>query len=396
MAWIVILSGLGSGGIAGQDRPDEGGPVEPARLASANNEFGFRLLRIVREEGKNTFLSPASVAIALHMTANGALGETRREMLETLRAPQATAKDLNPAAEALLAGLKRDEAGMRIRVANSLWGGKGRVQWVPAFVEMSRKHYDAPVTALDFDDPGAVKTINEWVAKRTEGKIAGLLDRIPGDAVAYLVNAVYFKGDWRWEFDAKKTEPAAFAGSGTKVRLMRVKSRFAYRKGEGYAAAALPFGKASDASLVLVLPDPGRGLGEVLAAMNGDRIKEIAAAPPTEGTVLLPRFTVRWKLDLADPLREMGMKRAFGADDFSAMGTSPMGPLYVGRVLHEAVIEVNEKGAEAAAATAVEMKPGGMVRPPWELRCDRPFLFAIYDAKSESVLFLGTFEAPAE
>lgn len=377
------------------------GAVEPTRLAEAHNAFGFDLLRAVRVEGSNVFLSPSSVAIALHMAANGAVGETRNEMLDALHSPRAGVRELSEANQSFLARLNRKDAGVRMQAANSIWAGEGRVRLIPAFVELSKKHFDAPVRTLDFSNSGAVKTINEWVSKATEGKITSLIDRIPSDAVAYLMNAVYFKGEWQIEFDAKKTERVEFKradGRRPKVHLMYAKSGFSYQKEDDFAAVSLPFGKDSDVSMVVMLPDSGKGVKDLLPRLDATMLKETVSAPISEGVVRLPRFQFRWKKDLAEPLQGLGMKRAFDGKlaDFSEMGISPLGPLYIGRVLHEATIEVNEKGAEAAAATAVEMKAKGEPAPPWELRCDRPFLFAIYDRKTDSVLFVGTLENPAE
>jgi len=380
-------------------------PLEPATekakaAAKANNEFGLALARKLYKPGKNLVMSPTSIAFAMHMAAGGADGETRKQMLDALRTPGLDLKAQGEQNQALVLDYRHPWLGVQLDIANSLWADSKRMKFLPEYQQWAETYLHAQARSLDFADSKTLAEINGWCSKNTNGLIPSILDEIPADAVAYLINAVYFKGQWAILFNEKDTtqQPFHLADGKTKdVPLMTLEEKFAYMKHEGFTTVALKYGNKSAMSFIVALPDKDKTIKQTLDALDADKLARAHGTRASKGTVELPRFKLEYGQELGGLLAEMGMKQAFdpASADFSKLGQSTQGALYISRVLHKAVIEVNEKGAEAAAVTAVEMKPtSAETDGPWRLRADRPFVFAIYDGRTGSVLFLGACEQP--
>lgn len=369
-------------------------------LVAANNEFGFDLFNQLRaqDKDKNLFVSPLSMATALAMTYNGAAGETHLAMKRALKYGSMNHADINQSSSALLAKLKSADPKVELLIANSLWARQG-VQFNPAFLDRNRQFFGAEVAALDFASPQAVKTINGWVSENTKGKIPSIIEQIDGNMVMFLINAVYFKGQWQKKFDAAKTQPQPFhlASNSTKQTPMMAQSgSFQYFKGENFQAVSLPYGQGG-AALYLFLPNEGVSLSSWLAGLSFQNWQQwMGSFRNAPGDVKLPRFKMEYSRDLNNPLKALGMGVAFeqGKADFSGMREQK--DLYISQVKHKAIIEVNEEGSEAAAATSVGMSTTSMRREPerFSFVADRPFLLAIRDQQTGAILFLGAVFEP--
>lgn len=384
------------------------GPIEPLEppteiakaAAKANNAFGLELGRKLHKPGKNLLISPTSIAMAMHLAAGGAGGDTRAQMLQALRMPGLDLEAQGAHNQALLLDYNHPWRGVQLHIANSLWADSRRMQLLPQYRQWAETYLHAQGNSLDFTGDKAPGEINGWCAQKTNNLIPRILDEIPADAVAYLVNAVYFKGDWAVLFNEKDTsqQPFYMADGKTKdVPLMMLKDNFGHVKHDGFTTVTLRYGNKSALSFIVALPDKDKTIRQTLDALDAEKLYRAHSADPTEGTVELPRFRLEYAQELRANLAEMGMKQAFdpATADFSRLGTSTQGSLYISQVLHKAVIEVNETGSEAAAVTAVEIilasaEPDG----PWRFRADRPFVFAIYDGRTGGVLFLGACEQP--
>jgi serpin B len=264
------------------------------------------------------------------------------------------------------------------------------------------------VRALLFADPGTLRTINDWVKERTAGKISELLDRIPRDAAGYLISAVHFKDAWHKAFDKAQTQQADFTllgGRREKVEMMNAAAHYPYVETGEYQGVGLEFGPRRHLVMWFIVPAPGKRLSQVVSLLDAEKLKEIAASPRRRGSVSIPRFKVRYKTELSDALRDMGIEQAFDPHtaDFSHF-SSNQGRFALSRVLHEAVLEVDEKGAEAAAATGVEAVATSVAiahEKPFRFVADQPFLVAIMDAGppsgdgSGALLFAGSIYDPA-
>lgn len=387
---------------ASEDRIDpEAPPDDLADLARANTAFAFDLYHqlTAEEPDADHFVSPVSISMALAMTWAGARGETEAAMADALRFPfdQDTLHDaFNALDQALAARSEPDElddedAGdpPELNIANALWPHEG-ITLDESFKETLANHYGARPVALDFDDEeNAAATINDWVATATEDRIQDLID--PAHltrAILVLTNAIYFLAGWAEDFDETDTYETTFTGQdgtdGT-VQMMTQAESFPYAAFDGHQAIELPY-VGGNLSMLVLLPEPGAfesfeaDLDQARLAAVIDRLED------THGRIELPRFELETSYELPKHLEALGMGVAFRPEaDFTGMGADA----WIGNVLHDAYVAVDEEGTEAAAATAVIMVDSGPPPEAFEMVVDRPFVFAIRDRPTDSVLFLG-------
>ncbi|NSW80082.1 MAG: serpin family protein [Chthonomonadetes bacterium] len=406
----VLMAGCGSvatTGVGNEPSPQQNNnrttetprKVDP-KLIEANNRFGFALLHALREadKGKNILLSPASITLALAMTYNGAAGETEQAMAKAMSLGEMDRETLNQAVLDLRQSLQNADSKVELTIANSLWARQG-VTFKQQFLEVNKQYYSAQISVLDFSDPNAPATINRWVDGNTKGKIKKIVDNIPANTVMFLINAIYFNGKWQKPFDKSLTQQKPFHlanGEQKPVPMMKQTGRFSYLKGEGFQMVSLPYG-GGRFSMVIVLPDEGVSLSEWMGTLDANRWKEwTSRLVMTDGELQLPRFKMDYGRTLNDALKSLGMEVAFLPDraDFSGMRNER--DLFLQKVHHQAVVEVDEEGTEAAAVTSVQVGITSVQqpRPPFKMVVDRPFLFAIRDTRAGIVLFLGAVYDP--
>ncbi len=371
-----------------------------SRLVAANTAFGFKLFAEVAKQdaGKNVFISPASVGLALAMTYNGAVGETKQGMERALEIQGMHHDELNRAYAQLRKALESADPKVELNIANSLWARKG-VTFNPAFIERDKQFYGAEVTALDFGDPAAPATINSWVSDKTKGKINHIVDQIDAQSILFLINAIYFKGKWSIELDKAKTKEdtfTTFAGQQKRVPMMHQTGKYNYYEAKEFQAVSIPYGDGR-ASLYVFLPAASSSLDAFqknLTAANWETwMKQFTQ---TDGSIAVPRFKVEYEVGLNDALKALGMGIAFDANraDFSGI-VQGSERAYISRVKHKTFAEVNEEGTEAAAVTSVEMRTtSARVQKTFQLIVNRPFLCAIRDNQTGTVLFVGSITDP--
>ena len=360
-------------------------------VASANTRFGFKLLHDLREQDPegNIFISPLSISIALTMTYNGAVGETERAMAEVLEIDGLDLSTINNSNRALRNSLENPDPKVEISIANSIWSRQG-VDFNPDFLERNRLFFGAEIASLDFSSPQATEIINEWVNTNTNGKIEKIVDSINPQTLLFLINAIYFKGNWQDEFNKSRTRTGTFHlsdGSEKQVQMMRREGEYPYFRGETFEATSLPYGDGR-VGMYIFLPNRDSNLNKFLGNLNTENwMGWISQFGNRRQTMMLPRFKLEYEVRLNDTLEALGMGIAFGGGaDFSGMGPS----LFISEVRHKTFVEVNEEGTEAAAVTAVV----GVKSLPPAFRVDRPFFFAIYDTETETILFMGTITEP--
>jgi serine protease inhibitor len=373
--------------------PRDLSPAE-VRIVEAANAFAFDVLRVATRElpsDSNAFLSPLSASMALSMALNGANGETLDSMQTTLRLTGLTEAEVNEGYQSLIALLRGLDPRTEMRIANSLWGHDG-FQLEPEFIEKGRIFFDAELRTIDFASPEALAAINDWVSEETNGRIPRLLDEI-GEEILFLVNAIYFKGKWRETFDPKDTENGTFHagdGRGRAASLMHQEETLLYHETNEYQAVDLLYGNGAFAMTVL-LPKGGRPPAQLLAALDPAAWEALTQAFDEQKVNLtFPRFRLEYARKLKPDLEALGMAIAFDRNraDFYRIADVRPDRLYLTRVDQKTFVEVNEEGTEAAAATAVGV--GVISAPPvYEMRVDRPFVFAIRERLSGTVLFLG-------
>jgi serpin B len=371
------------------------------KIVPANNHFGFRLFdQLLQQDlGKNVFMSPASVTIALAMTYNGAAGHTQTAMAKTLGLENLTLEEVNQANLALRnVLLHQANSDMSLLIANSLWLNQD-FRLEPAFLTPTQQYYAANVTNADFQSPTTVSDINQWVHENTQGKIGPMVQHLDPLTTLVIINAIYFKGTWEKPFkkrDTKEREFTLLTGETKRVPMMYQESYYSYYQGNNYQAVRLPY-KGSSLSMTVFLPDRGTRLENFPLRDHWQEWR--AGNTPREGTLVLPRFNVEYEVTLNEALQALGMAEAFSQDqaDFSQMAKVPKSQnIYLSQVKHKTFVEVNEEGTEAAAVTCCDMEMGECVPEPepFEMIIDHPFLFTIQDDSTGTVLFLGAIVEP--
>lgn len=359
-----------------------------------NAAFAVNLYRELGAAEGNIFFSPYSISSALGMTYAGARGNTATEMKETLKF-ELTQGQLHSAFKELNQQLTANEreADQKLNIANGLCLTGGDVS--KEFKALLKEHYDAEFFAGELDK------INEWVNRKTEGKIEKILERLDPDSVCVLLNAIYFKGAWESQFKEEHTRSAPFTLSSTKqvtVPLMYQKCDLKILKKQGFQVAAIPY-KGSRMSMIVLLPQEVDGLTKLEEQLTDQHLEqwlaELDKTTVRKIQLFMPKFRLETGYDLVPPCKTLGMKDAFdttGKADFSGMGW-PKGKLWISQIKHKAFVEVNEEGTEAAAATAVEMATKSARLYP-VFRADHPFLFMIRDNQTGSILFMGRLVDP--
>ena len=364
------------------------------RMVSAGNSFGFELFRAVQrtQPGENLFLSPTSASMALGMTLNRAAGTTLDSMRVALAMAGAPIGEINAGYRSLIDLLRGLDARVEFAIANSIWARQG-MPFAPAFLDAGKTAFDAEIRAMDFAAPATLTTINQWVSDQTKARIPTIVDQIAPDDVMFLINAIYFKGSWRLSFDPAKTQDLPFhAADGTSrnVPTMRLDPEpLRHGSVEGHEVVELLYGNGAFV-MTLVLPAAGRSLTDLTEGLDPGRWAEWTGALAEHKLGLtLPKFKLEYQRELKDDLSALGMRIAFDPDraDFSGMLGGPVaGNLYISKVIQKTFVEVNEEGTTAAAATSVGIS---VTSAPLTIQFDRPFLFALRERHSGTILFLG-------
>jgi serpin B len=372
-------------------------PLEK-RLVESDNKFGLKLFReVVHAEAgknKNVFISPLSVAMALAMTLNGANGGTLEAMQETLELAGLSTEEINQSYKSLIELLVQLDPKVKFQIANSIWYREDYI-FEPGFINLNRTFFNAVVRALNFADPRAKDIINVWVKESTNNLIDGIVDEIKPDHVMFLINAIYFKGFWTYQFDPAKTQDDFFTkadGSTTPCKMMHLQSDFAYFANASFQAIDLPYGDAGF-SMTILLPRARTQIDSLIAAFTPENwMAWLDGFSAQKIELAMPKFTTRYEIKLNDVLASLGMGVVFTeAADFTRMYR--LGGLAIDEVKHKTFVKVDEEGTEAAAATSVGI---GVVSAPLAMRIDHPFVFAIRENHSQTILFIGKIMAPEQ
>jgi serpin B len=369
-------------------------------LIESDNNFGLEFFQKVStaNTAENIMVSPLSVALALGMTYNGAEGTTRDAMKETLKLGSMTDEEINASYKSIIDQLLKLDPKVILNIANSIWY-KLDFQVQNEFIQLNKNYYYAEVNELDFLAPDAKDIINQWVNEKTKGLIPAIIDNIPPEAVMYLINAIYFKGVWMYEFDPDDTREQDFYpenGVTQKADMMQMEGDLPYMSNDLFDAISLPYGDGQF-NMFIMLPKKNKTTGDIVTELNNDNWNTWINSLVTQKVVVkLPKFKFEFFRLINDDLTDMGMGIAFDPDNADFSGINPDNELYISRVLHKTFIEVNEEGTEAAAVTAVEIGETS-VGPEPNIRyftADHPFLFAIRENSSGTILFMGRVNMP--
>lgn len=369
--------------------------ISEKKVVESSKIFGLELFRemVNLQPDSNIFISPLSVAMALGMTYNGAANETKTAMHDALAYDNLTSQEINEAFKNIIPLLSQIDPEVNFQLANSIWYRSG-YPILPEFININQNYFNAVVDELDFSSNTAADIMNMWVNENTNGLIEEIIEPpIDPLTVMFLINTIYFKGTWTYEFDPDNTFESQFHtinGSTVPCQMMSLTSEQNYFENNLFQSVDLDYGNGSY-SMTIILPKINVEVDDIISELNQTNWSEWTNGfNKIEMSLYLPKLKLRYDRKLNNVLKTLGMEIAFGgAADFSGITGSP--DLYISKVKHKTYIEVNEEGTEAAAATSVEMREysTGIM-----MEINRPYLFTIREKNSDTILFLGKIVEP--
>lgn len=375
--------------------------AKSADVIAYNNEFGVELFtKVALAEDKNLMLSPLSASAALTMLLNGCGGETYDQLKATLKYPeQMTISEINEVYKSLVSQLLVVDPKVKLALANAIFYRLGFTV-KPPFLSTMDTDFNAEIAGLDFLQPSALTTINKWANDNTNGKIPKVLNEISPDAVMFIMNALYFKGDWSYQFDKDLTSDRPFYTDGSNsmnVSTMKGDIGSKVTAGDGYRAIEMPYGQTNFTMVVMV---PAGTLPDFTASFDAEKWNTITSGfdgqeEYGELTVYMPKFKFSYEKYLNDQLKSMGMLDAFNPDLADLSGISDAS-IFVSFVKQNTFVEVDEKGTEAAAVTTIGIELTSMPPQPQVFAIDKPFVFAIRERTTNTLLFIGQVINPLE
>ncbi len=385
-------------------------PTEPIRelssaeteLIEADNSFGIKLFKRLNAEtpDSNVFISPLSISMALGMTYNGAAGSTEEAMRTTLEFGDLSMGEINESYKSLIELLEGIDSDVEFNIANSIWY-RDDYTFEQDFFDRCGEYFDARVSGLDFGKPQEAKdTMDNWVDENTNGKIEEIVDYVdPINDVMFLINAIYFNGNWTYRFDEEDTEDGTFyllGGETKECKMMEIRSLFKYFEDSLLQAIDIPYGDGNY-SMTVILPYYWRDIDAFIAGLTQEKWDEwMNGFSEDSVNLFLPKLKLEYKIDknLLTVLSDMGMEIAFDPFEADFTGMYAPGNIYISRIIHKTFLEVDEEGTEAAAATVVAMTLGAVEDIFPTVRLNRPFIFAIRENHSGTILFMGKIIEP--
>ena len=392
---VMNLSGCGAKvqaanlmeGIAA--KPVSGKAADDA-FKNSSADFAIKLFQQTRDGDKNSLISPLSVMLALSMTANGAKGETLAQM-ESLLGGDISMETLNEYLYSYIKALPSEKTA-KLNSANSIWFRDNGFKAEKAFLQKNADYYGAAAYKSLFDEK-TLRDINNWVKKNTDGKIEKIIDNIDSDSVMYLINTVLFDAEWKNIYKKDEISDSTFTAlDDTKRTISMMYSTEQRYLDDGKATGFIKPYK-SGYSFVALLPNGDISLSDYVASMTGKSfIDTIKSAKDVPVETAIPKFSYDYDIEMSGALKALGMTLPFDSTkaDFSALGSSDSGNIFISRVLHKAYIAVDGKGTKAGAATAVETVTTALEEGVYKVTLDRPFVYAVIDDATGLPVFIGT------
>ena len=400
---ILLITSFGLGSC--QKEPIESDPkhinldLKSKTIIEGDNAFAFDIFREIiksEEDNKNLMISPLSISLALAMTYNGADGETKEAMEEVFHLHGLSPDDINKSYQGLINALLGVDPKVIMEIANSIWY-RDSFTVEDNFLNVNKNYYDAEVDGLDFNNPASKDIINNWVATKTHNKIDKIVNSIEPQDIMFLINAIYFKGAWKYRFEEKNTHDSPFFTEDdeykTDVKMMKIKGDFNTLSNDLFQAVELPYGQGNY-SMIVLMPHAGANIEELVTEMNHDKwnLWMNSFQERSEFDVYLPKFKFKYEKELKETLSSLGMGVAFSnMANFSKI--NPTADLLISSVKHKTFVEVNEEGTEAAAVTSVTISLTS-IGPVNEFRADHPFIFVIKEKYTNAIMFMGKVANP--
>ncbi|HOU03078.1 MAG TPA: serpin family protein [Bacteroidales bacterium] len=409
---ILLLAGVAVAAFAGSCSKNENSEPDltPKNITltamapqaiESSNEFGIELFtKVAVSEDKNLMFSPLSASTALTMLLNGCGGDTYTQLQGTLKYPSGmTISDINEAYKSLVEQLLNADPKVKLALANAIFYRTGFVVKDP-FLNVMNNDYKAYIKGLDFSAPSALTTINKWASDNTNGKIPEVLKEISGQAVMFIMNALYFNGDWSYQFDKSLTQDCPFypnGGSTVNVSTMNGEVGSKTVNGNGFKAIEMPYGRTNFTMIVIVPDETLSDFYPSFTPTSWDQLTTNLDQIPEFGKrkVFMPKFKFSYEKYLNDQLGSMGMVDAFIPFQADLSGISDAS-IYVSFVKQNTFVEVDEEGTEAAAVTTIGIDVTSMPSEPPQFVIDKSFIFAIRERTTNTLMFIGQVVCPEE
>ncbi len=375
--------------------------LKSEKIVEADNKFGlelFQLLNEEEEEDKNLMMSPLSVSLALAMAYNGAEGNTQEQMEEMLHKIGMTPDEINQSYKSLVKALESHDPKVELSIANAIFYHQA-YHIKDDFISTNQSYYNAEVEDLDFSNTSAtLEKVNGWVKNKTRDKIEKIIEQVSPYDVMYLINAIYFNGEWTYSFDKDDTDDRVFFlkdGSDIKVPTMFIKEDFNYLNTDKFELLEMPYG-GEKYSMLIFLPHENFSTDDVIQDLNPSNMQGwISNMRSWNKKVFFPKFEFAYENSLVDNLKTLGMTDAFEAHKSDFSGITDDTNLYISEVKHKSYIKVDERGTEAAAVTGITIGTTS-AQPNEYFAVDDPFVFAIREKDTDAILFLGKVVDPSK
>ena len=407
---LVFVAGTTGQMTSCEEQPAKDLPAEPVQIdltmkqrevVKSANMFAFDLFKPIvsgEAEGTNIMISPFSITSALSMSLNGAAGGTFDAVKSALRYDGQSLGEINETYRRLVREMVPVDERVKMEIANSVWA-ENNFPVKKEFMDALREWYLAEARNFDVTDPGSVDLINGWIEEKTHDRIQKMISQLDRDLVMLIINAVYFNGKWKHQFDARLTADRPFyvsPGNPVSVPMMFQKQKFALARIDKVTLVELPYGQGNY-SMVVALPDDGISPADIAGGLDAgkwDAWMEGLSYGPTEVELYMPKFKYQYKRKLNDDLISLGMGPAFepGTADFSRISDIE---IFISFVLHQTFIENKEEGTEAAAATVIGFTRTSLPPEPEVVNLDRPFLYFIRETTTGTIVFMGLMSDPS-
>lgn len=372
-----------------------------AKIIDADNNFGlelFRNIELIKPEDKNSMVSPISVSLALAMLFNGADGNTKIQMEETLKKVGLSSNEINKSYKDLVSGLASHDPKVELAISNAIFY-RNTFSVKNDFIATNKDYYNAEVSALDFSKTSeTLSKVNNWVYTNTKGKIDKIIEEVKQEDVMYLLNAIYFNGEWKYTFEVKETTNRSFTKtdkSVIQVPTMTTEKQFNYTKQSDFEMLEIQYG-SGNYSMLILLPNEGKTVNKVISLMTKENLSNwVKQLSEQKKMLYMPKFEFKYDNSLKDELTVMGMTDAFNEAKANLKGISDAGKLFVSEVMHKSYIKVDEKGTEAAAVTGITVGVTSF-NPNLYFNVNRPFVFVIREKVSNAILFVGKVVDPTK
>ncbi len=373
-----------------------------AKIISADNQFGFEIFQKVSssvDQQKNSMISPLSISLALAMVYNGTEGNTKLQMEEMLHKANLTSADINQSYKDLVSSLISHDPKVELSIANAIFY-RNTFNIKTDFIATNQNFYQAEVSGLDFSKTTeTLNTVNGWVNTQTKGKIDKIIQEVKAEDVMYLLNAIYFNGEWTYRFENQKTADQSFTKEDqnvVKVPTMYIENPFNYFSNTDFQLLEMPYGSGKY-SMLIFLPVDGKTTHDAISLLTSDHVNEwISKMTEQKKKVFLPKFEFKFDKSLVDQLKALGMTDAFIDSKADLSRISDDTRLVISEVMHKTYIKVDERGTEAAAVTGITV---GVTSAGPDLnifRVDHPFVFAIREKDTNAILFIGKVMDPGQ